>query len=201
MGTGILTNKKCSVFGFQCYVISADSGRISEMKTENRKLKTGTFLLKQSGFTLIEILVVVFLIALTAGIVSVNFRHDSSQIVETEARRFVALVEQMCQESVIQGKVFAITRTGATGYRFVVFEKDEWQAVKQDDIFRSRELPEDISLKLDVEDADRLNDESYLRCEPDGFLTPFRAFFDMDGLRYTVLTNEMRQMEISAAEN
>jgi hypothetical protein len=107
----------------------------------------------------------------------------------------------MCQESVIQGKVFAITRTGATGYRFVVFEKDEWQAINQDDIFRSRELPEDISLKLDVEDADRLNDESYLRCEPDGFLTPFLAFFDMDRLRYTVLTNEMRQMEISAAEN
>jgi len=160
------------------------------------KLETSS----SSGFTLIEIMVVVFLIALTAGIVSVNFRHDSSQIVETEARRFVALVEQMCQESVIQGKVFAVTRAGATGYRFVVFEKDEWQAVKQDDIFRSRELPEDISLKIEVEDADTSEDEPYLRCEPDGFMTPFLAVFDLDGLRYTVLTNEMREMEISTTE-
>ena len=163
-------------------------------------MKLETSLSSQSGFTLIEIMVVVFLIALTAGIVSVNFRHDSSQIVETEARRFVALVEQMCQESVIQGRIFALTRTGATGYRFVVFEEDKWQAVKQDDIFRPRELPEDISLKLEVEDTDTSKDESYLRCEPDGFMTPFLAVFDLDGLRYTVLTNEMREMEISAAE-
>ena len=169
------------------------------MKTENRKLKTENFLIQQSGFTLIEIMVVVFLIALTAGIVSVKFRHDSSQIVETEARRFVALVEQMCQESVIQGRVFAVTRTGATGYRFVIFDDGEWLAVKQDDMFRPRELPDDISLKLDVEGAGTSEDES-LRCEPDGFMTPFLAVFDLEGLRYTVQTNEMREMEISAAE-
>ena len=156
--------------------------------------------MKQSGFTLIEIMVVVFLIALTAGIVSVNFRHDSSQIVETEARRFVALVEQMCQESVIQGRVFAVTRTGATGYRFVIFDNGEWLAVKKDDMFRPRELPEDISLRLEVEDTGTSQDGSYLRCEPDGFMTPFLAVFDLEGLRYTVQTNEMREMEISAAE-
>lgn len=170
------------------------------MKTENRKLKTENFLIQQSGFTLIEIMVVVFLIALTAGIVSVKFRHDSSQIVETEARRFVALVEQMCQESVIQGRVFAVTRTGATGYRFVIFDNGEWLAVKQDDMLRPRELPDDISLKLDVEGAGTSEDKSYLRCEPDGFMTPFLAVFDLEGLRYTVQTNEMREMEISAAE-
>ena len=65
--------------------------------------------MKQSGFTLLEIMVVVFLIALTAGVVSLNFRHDKSQLVEVEARRFAALVEQMCQESIIQARVLAVT--------------------------------------------------------------------------------------------
>jgi len=160
------------------------------------KLETSS----SSGFTLIEIMVVVFLIALTAGIVSVKFRHDSSQIVETEARRFVALVEQMCQESVIQGRVFAVTRTGATGYRFVIFDDGEWLAVKQDDMFRPRELPDDISLKLDVEGAGTSEDKSYLRCEPDGFMTPFSAVFDLEGVRYQVLSNEVQKLEIKAAD-
>jgi hypothetical protein len=31
-------------------------------------------------------------------------------------------------------------------------------------------------------------------------MTPFLAVFDLEGLRYTVQTNEMREMEISAAE-
>ena len=170
------------------------------MKTENRKPKTENFLFKQSAFTLIEVMVVVFLIALTAGVVSISFRHDSSRLVETEARRFVALVEQMCQESVIQGRVFAVIKEGATAYRFVVLENGEWQAVKQDDIFRLRQLPEDISLKLEIEQASQSEAASYLRCEPDGFMTPFSAVFDLDGVRYTILTNEMRQMEIRAVE-
>jgi type II secretion system protein H len=140
--------------------------------------------MKQSGFTLLEIMVVVFLIALTVGIVSINFRHDTSQIVETEARRFAALVEQMCQESVVQGRLLAVTTEGSTAYRFVSFE----------------EVPEDISMNLDVEEDSTAKENSYLRCEPDGFMTPFSAVFDLDGVRYRVLTNELRKIEIKAIE-
>jgi general secretion pathway protein H len=156
--------------------------------------------MKQSGFTLLEIMVVVFLIALTVGIVSINFRHDKSQLVEVEARRFVALVEQMCQESVVQGRVLAVTNKGATAYHFLVFENGGWQEITKDDIFRLRQLTEDISLNLDIDEGRVSKDKSYLRCEPDGFMTPFSAVFDLDGIRYRVLTNELRKMEIKATE-
>lgn len=156
--------------------------------------------MKQSGFTLLEIMVVVFLIALTVGIVSVNFRHDTSQIVETEARRFAALVEQMCQESLVQGRFLAVTNEGSTAYRFVMFEQGKWQELKQDDIFRLRQLPEDISLNIDVEENSTAKEKAYLRCEPDGFMTPFSAVFDLDGVRYRVATNELRKIEIKAAD-
>ena len=155
--------------------------------------------MKQSGFSLLEIMVVVFLIALTAGIVSINYRHDTSQIVEHEARRFVALVEQMCQESIVQGRVFGLTNDGATAYRFVALENGEWQFIEQDDILRRRQLPEEIRLNLVIDEPSAVNGRSYLRCEPDGFMTPFSAVFDLDGLRYRVLTNEMQKMEISDA--
>ena len=155
---------------------------------------------KQSGFSLLEIMVVVFLIALTVGIVSLNFRHDTSQIVEHEARRFVALVEQMCQESVIRGRVFAVTNDGATAYHFLALENSDWQRIQQDDILRRRQLPEEISLNLAIDEPSTTKGSAYLRCEPDGFMTPFSAVFDLDGVRYRVLTNEMGKMEISAAE-
>ena len=156
--------------------------------------------MKQSGFTLLEIMVVVFLIALTVGMVSINFRHDTSQVVETEARRFAALVEQMCQESVVQGRLLAVTAEGSTAYRFVTFEQGAWQDIQQDDILRLRQLPEDISLIIDVDDTSPAKENAYLRCEPDGFMTPFSAVFDLDGVRYRVLTNELRKIEIKAVD-
>ncbi len=145
-------------------------------------------------------MVVVFLIALTVGIVSVNFRHDVSQIVETEARRFVALVGQMCQESIAQGRVIAVTDIAGTAYKFVVFGNAGWQDLRQDEIFHQRQLPEDLSLNIDVDDGVSTEEKGYLRCEPDGFMTPFSAEFDLDGVRYRVVTNEMRKMEISAVQ-
>ena len=155
---------------------------------------------KQSGFSLLEIMVVVFLIALTVGIVSVNFRHDTAQVVEREARRFAALVEQMCQESIVQGRVFALAGDGATAYRFVVIEDGEWRSVEGDDILQRRQLPEDISLTLSIEESSTAKDKAYLRCEPDGFMTPFSAVFDLEEVRYQVLSNEMQKLEIKAAD-
>ena len=173
-----------------------ESYRFKDLRPQTSDLRLSF----QSGFTLLEIMVVVFLIALTVGIVSINFRHDTSQIVETEARRFVALVEQMCQESVVQGRVLAVTNEGSTAYRFVMFENGAWQELRQDDILHLRQLPEDISMNLDVEEDSTAKENSYLRCEPDGFMTPFSAVFDLDGVRYRVLTNELRKIEIKAIE-
>lgn len=156
--------------------------------------------MKQKGFTLIEIMVVMFLIALTVGIVSVNFRHDISQVVETEARRFIALVEQMCQESIIQGKVFAVTAEGATAYTFVTLVNGHWVPVANDDIFYTRQLPEEISINIVMQKSGKKKDKTYLHCEPDGFMPPFSAVFDLDEVRYRVETNEMHKMEIKVAE-
>ena len=145
-------------------------------------------------------MVVVFLIALTVGIVSINFRHDTSQLVETEARRFAALIDQMCQESVVQGRTLALTNEGSTAYRFVMFENGSWLDIKFDDIFRPRQLQEEISFNLEVDEDTVSKQKAYLRCEPDGFMTPFSAVFDLDGKRYQVVTNELQKIEVKAAE-
>jgi general secretion pathway protein H len=163
-----------------------------KLETCNLKL-----VFKQSGFTLLEILVVVFLIVLTVGVVSLNFRHDTSQLVEQEAKRFAALVEQMCQESLVQGRVFAIDVEAGRGYRFVVLEGAEWREVPDDDILRTRTLAADMDMQLAIDDV---TDSTRLRCEPDGFMTPFTADFDLEGERYRVASNESRKIIISPVD-
>ena len=152
----------------------------------------------QRGFTLLEVLIVMLLVALTATIVTLNFRHDLDQVVENEARRFAALMNQLCQESIIQSKVFATTEDGATGYRFVVLTNDGWKPLTGDDLFRPRSLPEDINIELALNNSiPRTDKKVYLQCGPDGVLPVFSALFSTDGIRYLVETNERQELQIS----
>jgi len=141
-------------------------------------------------------MVVLLLIALTTSIVAVTMRHDISTVVEGEARRFAALVEQMCQESIIQGKAFALSEDGATGYRFDVFAVDHWQPVVNDDVFRPRDLPEGITIELELPTSGNDNNKEYLLCGPDGVLTPFSALFAIDDTQYRVSTNDFQDIQI-----
>ena len=62
----------------------------------------------QSGFTLLEIMVVVVLISLTVTLVSINLDRDLDQIAHREAVRFARLLEHVREESILTGKVYAI---------------------------------------------------------------------------------------------
>lgn len=154
----------------------------------------------QKGFSLLEILVVLLLIALTTSLVAITIRHDISTVVEGEARRFAALVEQMCQESITQGKMFALSEDGATGYRFDVFAVDHWQPVVNDDVFRPRMLPEGITIALELPGSGNNKSKGRLLCGPDGVLTPFSALFAIDETQYRVSTNELQAIQIKVLD-
>jgi type II secretion system protein H len=150
----------------------------------------------QRGFSLLEILVVLVLIAVTTSLVVVNFRHDAAHQVEREARRFAALVEQLCQESIIRGRVQALTQDNNSGYRFVELTDDGWQKISGDDLLRPRQLPDDIRLLIIVPEARSDDGIVYLVCRLDGMLPRFTARFIQDSIRYRVETTELQQLEI-----
>jgi general secretion pathway protein H len=150
----------------------------------------------QRGFSLLEILVVLVLIAVTTSLVVVNFRHDAAQQVEREAMRFAALIEQLCQESVIRGRVLAITQDDASGYRFVELADKGWQPVSGVDLLRPRRLPDDMRVALTAPEVSADEEKVYLVCRPDGMLPRFSARFSQDQIRYRVQTTELQQVEI-----
>ncbi len=109
---------------------------------------------KQSGFTLIEILVVVIIVATVSGIalMSIGLISDDRELA-TERQRLAALIETAQDEATLQGREFGVELMTST-YRFVEFDplSAQWSEIPGDDLFRLRKLPEGMEFELYVED-------------------------------------------------
>ncbi|MDX1499798.1 MAG: type II secretion system minor pseudopilin GspH [Woeseiaceae bacterium] len=112
-----------------------------------------TFRRAARGFSLIEILVVVFVVGVVASIalLSVGLAGDDREL-ETEARRFAALMERAQDEAVLQGREFGL-EVMQNGYRFVEYDPfvSQWAELFGDDIFRQRSLPDGTEFELFLE--------------------------------------------------
>ncbi len=106
------------------------------------------------GFTLIEILVVVTVIAIIVSLAMLNLSilRDDREI-RREARRVAALVQVAQDEALLQGREYGIEFL-QTAYRFVEFDPYElrWMEMLDDAQYRTRTLPEGMEFELLLED-------------------------------------------------
>jgi len=94
------------------------------------------------GFTLIEVLVVLLIMGLCAGLVSAITRPDDRALLRVEAERLVQLLDLAATQSRLTGKSIAWTADGP-GYRFWQFSEDtHWSEIRDDDSLRARTLPQ-----------------------------------------------------------
>lgn len=114
------------------------------MRTDNRT----------AGFTLIEILVVVVIIATVLSIAVLSFGVlGNDRELRTAAQRFAALIEVTQDEATMQGREFGL-EIMTTGYRFVEYDAFTglWSDIPGDDVLRLRRLPDDVEFELFLED-------------------------------------------------
>ncbi len=108
------------------------------------------------GFTLIEVLVVVVLIGILSAValLSVGSVGRKSPL-EDEARRLHALLTFAAEESLMQGRDLGL-RLEPAGYRFLSYDPESfiWEELSDDDLYKARELPEDVYMELFLEEKE-----------------------------------------------
>ena len=106
--------------------------------------------MRSRGFTLVEILVVVIIIAVMVSltVLSVNSTGSDSQLDE-ESRRIEGLVGLLHERALLEGRDFGM-RIEPSGYEFVVYDTRtfRWMPFDQEHEFRKRDLPKGVSFQL-----------------------------------------------------
>ena len=104
------------------------------------------------GFTLIEILVVVTIVAIIIGVVvlSVNITGRDSEL-HKESKRLDALIAAAREEAEMQVRDYGLYLE-EHGYRFMVFEprRGLWLEAQESEL-RERQLPDGVALELVLE--------------------------------------------------
>jgi general secretion pathway protein H len=108
---------------------------------------------RSRGFTLIEIMIVVFIIGIiTSGVLlSVNLTGRDRDL-EKESDRLLTLLNYAREQAEMQTRDYGIV-VRADGYQFVAYDarRQVWREVYEDDALHLRKLPDGLDFKLVVD--------------------------------------------------
>ena len=90
-----------------------------------------------SGFTLVELLVVMVIIGITLGLATLNALPSPRQDLENEAKRIALLLQLARDEALVRHRLVAFEANGER-YRFMVRGDTGWEPVTRDDLLRER---------------------------------------------------------------
>lgn len=133
-----------------------------------------------SGFTLVEVLVVLVILSIAVAMIGVNFAPDPHRNLDTEARRLALLLQQARDEAMSAGSSIAFSAEPRQ-YRFWQRQPGpdggakQWQAHPDGEVFRPRSLPDGITVsevRVNMQPAE--GEAQKIIFTPSGMTLPFR---------------------------
>ena len=101
-----------------------------------------------AGFSLLEVLVVIVIIAIVFSFAVLTLDTEPDKL-DNETQRLTALMKLVAEEAVMNSRDYRLL-LGDNEYSFQVFSNSKWRNTT-DDILRRRQLPEDFSLSITIE--------------------------------------------------
>lgn len=146
--------------------------------------------MKQAGFTLIEILVVLVIMSITISFAVLSLgNRDAGEPIAKEARRLTRLLSLASEEAILQSRQLAL-EISHNRYRFVAYDGQHWEAIQDDNLLRERKLPDGVFVDLDVEgdsvtiDNKRASTANRIYLFSSGEITPFTMTLNSADQRY-----------------
>ena len=146
----------------------------------------------QRGFTLIEILVVLFIISIIAGVTVFSIQHNRGKQLDHFAKELTQLVTFAAEQAMLRPAVLGVHFTNST-FQFSTFEptydlatkakiKQTWLPL-QDKILKPHAIPTGIEVALEVNHtrADLQKQIPQIVISANGDMTPFTIFISRAG--------------------
>lgn len=99
-------------------------------------------------------MIVIVIVGIMFSFLVLSIRGSSpEEAINTEARRLNQLIGLALEEAILRGEEYAIVFK-PNSYQFVRLSANGWQAIQGDRQLRTRELPEDITIELEIDNIE-----------------------------------------------
>jgi general secretion pathway protein H len=106
---------------------------------------------RQSAFTLLELLVVMAIIGTMAAVLVPRMLPDSGdRLVRDESQRLLHLMRLAGEDAILRNQPIGVYFS-RNDYHFMRRGSDGWHDIDDDELYRTRKLPEGVELELMVE--------------------------------------------------
>ena len=150
-----------------------------------------------SGFTLLEMMVVLIIIGISFSFMVPNFMKNDEDILKEESMRLVALLDYAADTASSTGHWLS-WRTTAAGYRFMQRDdnKDSWQPITSDDVLRERHLPAGLTMAVGDGQQELIKDNGSIKISPTGVQSPFQIELSLGKFKRVVRGNLIGKAEV-----